>query len=250
MGNLLDPKKEVVVIFPYRELITPGQQRALSDLRQIAGDIHMVKHRSERCKDCSTLASLMAWEDDDTQLLSNFAKVIVAYSMDGNLQHQDLNRRDARVGELRFKIPGVVTLQVYRSQGELNVLVHMQESDAPHLMHTANQLTYAQAYLFNQFRILRVLREIEIKVSWPVEGNRRDPRNSVVTCLTGLDLWEPRNWGRIVPTDNLADVRSVLTRCYCWTCNRTRKGEKVPIRKFYRIFTGDPAELELSLIHI
>ena len=244
MPEVLDKRKQVVVIFPYRELITPGQQRALSDLRQMVGDIHMVKHRSEKCKDCSTLASYMAWEDNEMQLLSNFNKVIVAYSMDGTLQDQDLNRRDARVCELKFRIPGVATLQVYRAEGNLNILVHMQESKAPHLMHTANQLTYAQAYLFNQFRILRVPRDIDINVSWPVDGNRRDPRNSVVTCIAGLDLWEPQNWGRVTPTLHRKEVHSVLPRCYCWTCNRTRKGEKVPINKFYRIFTGDPAELE------
>ena len=243
MPKILDFKKKVVVIFPYREQISPGQQRALSDLRQIAGDIHMVKHRSEKCRDCSTLASYMAWENDETQLLSNFNNVVVSYSMDGTIQDQNLNRRDARVGEARFKISGVATLQVYRDHGDLHILVHMQQSNAPHLMHAANQLTYAQAYLFNQFRILRVPRSFEIKVSWPVDENRRDPRNSVVNCIAGLDLWEPQNWGRITPTLHRKEVHRMLPKCYCWTCNRTRKGEEVPIHKFYRAFTGDPANL-------
>ena len=238
--------QKVVVLTSFREIITPGKLRAINDLKQMAGDVVVVRHQSEHCKNCCTLACMKTEKGNPNYLLSNFNRIDITYSADGTIPEEGTHKKEADLGEYRFRIKGVALIQAYRLYGNIKLKIHMKDTSSKIMMHEVNQLTYAQAYLFHQFKILRVPRNIHMFVSWPVDTNTNDPRNQVVSCMAGLDLWEedPEKWGPVRFSGNLRDVNPTLRDCECKTCKHIRVNkEKVPVGVFRRVFRDDPLEL-------
>ena len=246
-------KGEVVVILPYRDEPSRGVLEAVFEISKLSKRgttqrTRVVRHMNENCKRCSTLACQSIGRAKNT-LIRGFGQVEIMYSMDGttpepksaNIQKVDF------VDEAQFIVKGSARLQVYRAAGALKIMVHVANKD--HLYSNSNEqkhhLVNIHAYLFNQLRILKVPRKLNILASW----GSQDPRNQMLVAMKHFELWEPvtGTYSPITPDQGAYQrIRKYYAKCSCKTCQSRREEpqlEKDRERKFTWLFEGDPTYL-------
>ena len=242
IGRLL--KDEVVVLTSYREVLTPGQLEAIQQLKRFGKHVQLIRQRNKDCRICATLACQTATPGNVEQLLTAFTQIDVLYSANGTMSTPDKLMRIGKVREHIYTIRGIAHLQVYKVSGNLRILVHIyQPEDPKNLPHL---VTYAQAYLFNQFRILRVPRWINTYVSWKAGSNIQNPMNRINTSLKSLELWEPQEglYHMVGPNQDLVRIRGNLRGCRCESCKNQRNQPGTVIeKKFRQVFSKDPLKI-------
>ena len=241
LQKLLKPK--VVILTSLHEDLTRGQLKAIKALKAISQNFTLIKHQSKDCDRCVSLASLPIMTNIEGGLLSKFKTIDVCYSINGTRPTWDFRQRLSHVPEHNFKINNVAHLQVYRVSGKLRVVVHLRDpkrsQDLPDL------LVYIQAYLFNQFRLLQVPRDINVLVSWKIEDSKLMPWSKMSSAIQWLPLWDPNTeaYAGIEPNSRLSYVNDWIPECMCKTCIASRdKNLLVPERKFNLITKKDPLD--------
>ena len=259
---VLNSGKELIVIRSYREDFSPGELQALNDLHDLTEvrdnngvlthrrPIRVIKHRSNGCETCASMATQFAEVGDETALMTGFNKVKIYYSTDGSFPEKPYTQRSGAVREHLYRISGVAHLQVFRVMGRLNIIVHMHEGTNLPL---EDRLRYVQAYLFNQFRILRVPRDIDILVPWFVNENEIDSRNIVVACLKDFDIWDEctESYRHLRCDGPTLPISEEIKGCHCQTCkNYVDKGRSLEKfrGKFTRILSGDPLKFKANSV--
>ena len=256
---ILNSGKKIVVIRSYREEFTPGELQAMKELHDLTEvkdkegviyrrPIHVVKHQSKGCEKCATMATQYSEPGNGKYLMTGFTKVEVYFSTNGSFPEKPYTQRGSTAREHIYKISGVAHLQVFRVMGQLKIIVHMHEGTNIPL---EERLRYVQAYLFNQFRILRIPRDVDILVPWDVDENKVDSKNIVVACLKDFDIWDAckesfrhcRNDAQPLP------INENIPECKCQTCqNYITKGRSLDKYrgKFTRVLYGDPLSFEAN----
>ena len=214
---------QVIVLTSYREDLTPGQLKAIHELQEAVGPtpIRYLKHQNDKCKKCATMACQYAEPKDSTQLLTRLMGVDIYYSISGTQNHvMELDQRSIDVPEHIYSINGVAKLQTYKVQGHLQIRVHMYAVE--HMWALVNNMMYVQAYLLNQFRILRLPKKLQIFGSWKMNENEQNPLHKVISCMRTCDIWEEdegaEEYEGVQPNTKYKPLEKRLFGCKCKTC--------------------------------
>ena len=241
LEGVLKPK--VVILTSSHEDLTRGQLKAIKELRTMATQFALVKHKSKDCINCVSLASLPVGAENGDGLLCKFKSIEVCYSINGTRPTWDFRQRLTQVSERVFKINDVAYMQAYRVSGKLRIVVHLLDPARSHEL--PDLLVYVQAYLFHQFRLLQVPRDINILVSWKIEDNKLMPWSKMSSAIHWLPLWDPnmKAYSGIEPNSSLTYVKDWIQDCPCKTCVASRDHNLlVPERKYNMIMKKDPLD--------
>ena len=240
-------RKDLVILTSYREDITPGQLKAIQELQNTREDgrTRLIRHQNKSCRECATLACQHADPKDNSQLLTCLTGTDLYYQITGSkYKNDELSVRTAEVKEHVYRIRGVANLQVYKMYGRLQIRIHLLEtSDEGSLV---KHMIYAQAYILNQFRILRLPHHLQIYGSWRVNENERTPLHRIVSCMRTLDSWEehPDWYSGVQPIGYTRPLRTSLKTCQCSTCKNMRQfPDRIREHIWARLFKGTPTKI-------
>ena len=240
-------KSNVYACFASRDDVTAGQLAAMQEIQNIIGKqgrVQIITQKSTNCHRCATLASEDAVPHQETDLLSGTSEVHIYYSIGGSKTIDPAStQRDAKILERTYSIGQVAKLQVFKAYGALRILVHMYYVEST--QNKINNMIFVQGYLMNQFRIMRIPKNVSIYGSWKLLPKTRTPLNRVVSCMRTCTTWfdDEGRYNGVRTSGRVVNISRFYENCSCLTCKNFKAASRqVKTHEWTRLFCGDPRE--------